>query len=67
MVSLTEAVLAIVLVFAGFLVISLLATLLGFLPAIVATVIVYLLTGSLLYAGVAFVVIAFAWALVKHK
>ena len=67
MVSLTEAVLVIVLVFAGFLVISLFATLLGFLPAIVATVIVYLLTGSLLYAGVAFVVIAFAWALVKHK
>lgn len=68
MVSLAEIILTVVLLFVGFLVISLLSTLLGFLPAIVAAVIVYFVAGrSLLYAGIAFVVVAFAWALVRHK
>lgn len=67
MISLVEIVLALVLVGVGLLVISLLATLLGFLPAIIAAVIVYFLAGSLLFAGVAFVVVAFLWVLVRHK
>ena len=67
MVSIAEVLAAIVLVFAGVIVISFLATLLGFLPAIIAAIIVYVLTRSLLYAGIAFVVIAFLWALVRHK
>jgi uncharacterized membrane protein YqaE (UPF0057 family) len=68
LVSLAEIVIAIILVGVGFLVISLLATLLGFLPAIIVAVIVYFVAGhSLLYAGIAFVVIAFLWALVRHK
>ena len=67
MVSLTEIVAALVLVLAGVLAISLLATLLGFLPAIIVAVIVYFVTDSLLYAGIAFVVIAFLWVLVRHK
>jgi hypothetical protein len=68
LVSLAEIILALVLVFVGVLAISLLATILGFLPAIVAAVIVYYVAGqTLLYAGIAFVVVAFAWALVKHR
>ena len=67
MVSLAEIIVAILFVFAGFLALSLLATLLGFLPAIVAAVIVYLLVRNLIYAGIAFVVVAFLWVLAKHK
>jgi len=67
LVSLAEIIVAILFVFAGFLALSLLATLLGFLPAIVAAVIVYLLVRNLIYAGIAFVVVAFLWVLAKHK
>ena len=56
----------IVLIFLGLLVLSIVKVLLGLLPAIVAAVVIYLLSGSLIYAGIGFVVVAIIWAIVKR-
>ena len=65
--SAPEIVAGIVLVFLGLLILSIVKVLLGLLPAIVAAVVIYLLFGSLIYAGIGFVVVAIVWAIVKHK
>ena len=65
--SAPEIVAGIVLVFLGLLILSIVKVLLGLLPAIVAGVVIYLLFGSLIYAGIGFVVVAIIWAIVKHK
>ena len=65
--SAAEVVAGIVLVFLGLLILSIVKVLLGLLPAIVAAVVIYLLFGSLIYAGIGFVVVALIWAIVKHN
>jgi hypothetical protein len=67
LVSVAEVIAALVLFGLGCLAITVLATLIGFLPAIAAAVIAYILTGSLLYTAAAFLIVAFLWMLVKHK
>lgn len=44
-----------------------LSAIIGFLPAILAAVVVWFLSHSLFYAALAFVAVAFLWALVKRK
>ncbi len=44
-----------------------LSAIIWFLPAIVAAIIVWFLTGSLFYAAIAFLAVAFLWTLVKRK
>jgi hypothetical protein len=65
-VNLAEIVAVITLVGIGFLLISVIATIVGLLPAIAAAVVIYLLFHSLLYAAIAFVIVAFLWAVVKR-
>jgi hypothetical protein len=49
----------------GIILLTVLSAIIGLLPAIVAAVIAYLLTGSVVVAGLVFVVVAFVWVLVK--
>ncbi len=62
-----EILLAIALFLIAMVCLVVLSAIIGFLPAIVAAVVIWLLTHSLFYAAVAFLVIAFLWALVKRK
>ncbi len=62
-----EILLAISLFAMAMFILVVLSAIIGFLPAIVTAVIIWLLTHSLFYAAVAFVVVAFLWALVKRK
>ncbi len=62
-----EIILALILFVTAILVLVVLSAIIGFLPAIVAAVVIWFLTHSLFYAAVAFVVVAFLWALVKRK
>lgn len=63
-----EVILALILFIAAIAVLMILSALIGFLPAIIVAVIVYFVAGqSLLYAAIAFVVVAFIWAIVKRK
>ena len=62
-----EIVLAIILFGLAMLALMILSAIIGFLPAIIVAVIIWLLTRSLLYAAIAFVVVAFLWAIVKRK
>ena len=67
-ISVGEIVLVLALIAIAGIVLTVVSALLGFLPAIIAAAVVYFVFGhSLLYAAVAFVVVAFVWALVKRR
>ena len=67
LIPLVEIVLAIVLFTMAMVILTLVKTVLGFLPAIIAALVIWFVTRSLLSAAVAFVIIAFLWVLVKRK
>jgi len=67
MVSLTEILLAISLFGLAMLLLTILRTILGLLPAIAAALVIWFLTGSLLYAAIGFVVVAFLWAIACRR
>ena len=67
MVSLTEILLAISLFAIAMIFLTILRIILGLLPAIVAALVIWLLTHSLLYTAIVFVFVAFLWAVVKRK
>lgn len=67
MIPFLEIVLALALFAAAMVMLLVLSAIIGFLPAILVAVIVWFLTHSLYYAALAFVVVAFLWALVKRK
>jgi hypothetical protein len=49
------------------LLLTILRIILGLLPAIVAALVIWFLTGSLLYAAIVFVVVAFLWAIARRR
>ncbi len=67
MIPFVEIILALILFVVAILVLVVLSAIIGFLPALVAAVVIWFLTHSLFYAAAAFVIIAFLWALVKRK
>ncbi len=62
-----EIILAIALFVMAMFILMVLSVIIGFLPALVAAVVFWFLTGSLFYAAVAFLVVAFLWVLIKRK
>jgi len=67
MVSLSEMLLAVSLFGLAMLLLTILRIILGLLPAIVAALVIWFLTGSLLYAAIVFVVVAFLWAIARRR
>ena len=61
-----ELIIFLVLMVIGIIIIMVLATLIHFIIPIIAAVVVWFLTGSLLYAGIAFVVVAIIQLLAKR-
>ncbi len=66
-ISFGELIIFLVLLFVGIIIILLLKALINFLLPIVAALVVWYLTRSLLYAGIAFVVIAILQLVIKRR
>lgn len=64
---LVELVMALIFICVGFFILTALSVILGLLPAIVAALVVYLVTRSIILTGVAFVFVAILWAMVRRK
>jgi hypothetical protein len=58
---------ALIFICVGFFILTALSVILGLLPAIVAALVVYLVTRSIILTGVAFVFVAILWAMVRRK
>lgn len=62
-----ELVIFLILVFIGIVILMILAALIHFILPIIAAVLVWLFTGSLIYAGAAFLVVAILQLLVRRS
>jgi len=62
-----ELVIFLILLFIGIIIIMILAALIHFILPIIAAVVVWFLTGSLIYAGAAFLLVAIIQLLVRRR